>query len=212
MDYRSPIMADDLQMPTAPRLQHWQRAPEGRFTRPAALPGDRVLYSLPPQWTCRLLPNVLHEPESRQAGQVQLAEVGRSRGLTNAHIPAYTCSMRRKAGVLIPIERSILEAAMHLRRLRVDEFHGFQMAKEIKEQREARLLIGHGTLYRALGRLEQQGFLRSRWEDPMVAAEHNRPRRKLYELTAQGGAVGTELLTMAAEPMPPAWRAWMPST
>ena len=101
---------------------------------------------------------------------------------------------------------------MHLRRLRVDEFHGFQMAKEIKEQREARLLIGHGTLYRALGRLEQQGFLRSRWEDPMVAAEHNRPRRKLYELTGQGIAVGSELLTMPAEPMPPAWRAWKHST
>ena len=60
LDYRSPIIADDLQMPTAPRLQHWQRAPEGRFTSPAALPGERVLYSLPPQWTCRLLPNVLN--------------------------------------------------------------------------------------------------------------------------------------------------------
>ena len=119
--------------------------------------------------------------------------------------------MRRKAGVLIPIERSLLEAAMHLRRRRVDEFHGFQMAKEVKDQREARLLIGHGTLYRALGRLEQQGFLHSRWEDPMVAAQHNRPRRKLYELTGHGIAAGTEL-TMAAEPMPLAWRAWVPST
>ena len=113
--------------------------------------------------------------------------------------------MRRKQDVLIPIELSILEAAMRLGGEGV-EFHGFQIAKEIKEQREARLLTGHGTLYRALGRLEQQGHLRSRWEDPMVAAEHSRPRRRLYELTAPG--VAAYLAAAAtAETLPPVWRA-----
>ena len=91
--------------------------------------------------------------------------------------------MRRKAGQLIPIERSILAAAVLLRSQGVEEFHGFRLAKEIRDREGARLLTGHGTLYRALGRLEQQGFLHSTWEDPMVAAEQNRPRRKLYELT-----------------------------
>ena len=91
--------------------------------------------------------------------------------------------MRRKKGQLIPIERSILTAAVQLRSQGVDEFHGFRLAKEIKDQEGARLLTAHGTLYRALGRLEQQGFLHSTWEDPMVAAEENRPRRKLYRLT-----------------------------
>ena len=91
--------------------------------------------------------------------------------------------MRRKAGQLIPIERSILSAAVSLRSQGVEEFHGFGIAKEIRDQKGARLLTGHGTLYRALGRLEQQGFLQSTWEDPMVAAEQNRPRRKLYRLT-----------------------------
>ena len=91
--------------------------------------------------------------------------------------------MRRKAGQLIPIERSILVAAVRLRSEGVEEFHGFRLAKEIKDQEGARLLTAHGTLYRALGRLEQQGFLHSTWEDPMVAAEQNRPRRKLYTLT-----------------------------
>ena len=101
---------------------------------------------------------------------------------------------------------------MQLRGRRVYEFHGFQLAKEIKEKKEARLLIGHGTLYRALGRLEQKGILRSCWENPMVAAEHKRPRRKLYELTAQGIAVGSELLTIPAEFVAPALQVWMPLT
>lgn len=96
--------------------------------------------------------------------------------------------MRRKAGTLIPIEQSILVAAMQRRRLGVEEFHGYRIAKDIKDQEGARLLTGHGTLYRALGRLEKQGFLRSRWEDPVVAAEQNRPRRRLYTLTGAGTA------------------------
>lgn len=62
-------------------------------------------------------------------------------------------------------------------------FHGFRIAKEIRDREGARLLTGHGTLYRALGRLEQQGFLTGEWEDPQMAAEQNRPRRKLYKLT-----------------------------
>ncbi len=91
--------------------------------------------------------------------------------------------MRRKAGQLIPLERTILAAAMHLRGRGVEQFHGFRIAKEIRGREGARLLTGHGTLYRALARLEKQGFLQSTWEDPMLAAEESRPRRKLYQLT-----------------------------
>ncbi|MYD35586.1 MAG: hypothetical protein F4X20_00965 [Dehalococcoidia bacterium] len=94
--------------------------------------------------------------------------------------------MRRKQGALIPIEQSILVAAMELRARGDEEFHGFRIAREIKEQTAARLLTAHGTLYRALGRLEKQGYLSSRWEDPVLAAEESRPRRKFYKLTAAG--------------------------
>ena len=91
--------------------------------------------------------------------------------------------MRRKAGQLIPIERAILAAAMQLRTQGVEQFHGFRIAREIKDREGARLLTAHGTLYRALARLETQGFLQSTWEDPMIAAEESRPRRRLYKLT-----------------------------
>lgn len=103
--------------------------------------------------------------------------------LTKPQISAHNAYMRRKSGQLIPIEQSILVAAVRLRGQGIEEFHGFGIAKEIRDREGARLLTGHGTLYRALGRLEEQGFLIGRWEDPLVAAEENRPRRKLYKFT-----------------------------
>ena len=94
--------------------------------------------------------------------------------------------MRRKAGTLIPIEVSILEAGIDLRRLGVVEYHGFRVAKEIREREGARLLTAHGTLYKALDRMEKAGLLASRWEDPLIAAEEERPRRRLYQVTVAG--------------------------
>lgn len=97
--------------------------------------------------------------------------------------------MRRKPGHLLPIETDILVAAIHLSSGGSSTFHGFMIAKEIRDQKHARLLTAHGTLYRALARLEKQGYLASQWEEPALAAVDNRPRRKLYELTAAGAAV-----------------------
>jgi PadR family transcriptional regulator len=90
---------------------------------------------------------------------------------------------RRKPGTLLPLETEILEAALTLRSRQVT-FHGFGLAHAMREQTGSRSLTGHGTLYKALGRLEDFGLLTSRWEDPAVA--DGRPRRRLYELTGQG--------------------------
>ena len=43
-----------------------------------------------------------------------------------------------------------------------------------------------GTAYPALRRLEKAGLLRSRWERAADAHAEGRPRRRTYELTAQG--------------------------
>lgn len=43
-----------------------------------------------------------------------------------------------------------------------------------------------GTVYPALSRLSKQGLVGSRWEDPDVAEAEARPRRRYYELTADG--------------------------
>ena len=94
--------------------------------------------------------------------------------------------MRRKPGTLIPIELSILGAALDLSRAGQADFHGYAIAKEIREREEARRLAAQGTLYRALDRLEGLGLLEGRLEDPEVAAAEARPRRHLYKVTALG--------------------------
>ncbi len=43
-----------------------------------------------------------------------------------------------------------------------------------------------GTAYPALRRLEKSGLLRSRWENEKDAHAEGRPRRRIYELTAEG--------------------------
>lgn len=94
--------------------------------------------------------------------------------------------MRRKPGALVPLELSLLEAALALRDQAQPEFHGYAIATRLAEAKAARKLTAYGTLYRALGRLEKLGALQSRWEEPLSAETEGRPRRRLYSLTAEG--------------------------
>lgn len=94
--------------------------------------------------------------------------------------------MRRKPGQLLPIEIAILAAASGLGRAGDGEFHGFQLAKVLADQDGERGLTGHGTLYKALARLEAAGLLEDRWEDPDTALAEGRPRRRLYWITGLG--------------------------
>jgi DNA-binding PadR family transcriptional regulator len=96
--------------------------------------------------------------------------------------------VRRKAGHLVPLELAICEAAIALRARGEEAFHGYELAKTLAEAADAKLLTAHGTLYRALGRLEQMGLLESRWEDGAISARENRPARRLYTLTASADA------------------------
>jgi PadR family transcriptional regulator, regulatory protein PadR len=104
--------------------------------------------------------------------------------------------MRRKPGTLLPIEVSILEAALDLRAAGEPEFHGFYIAGRIRERAQARRLTSHGTLYKALERMERAGLLASRWEEPEAAATERRPRRRLYAVTG----AGERALAAAARP------------
>lgn len=97
---------------------------------------------------------------------------------------------RRKPGTLLPLETEILDAALSMRRSGQASFHGFGLAQAMREQAGSRALTGHGTLYKALARLEEFGLLASRWED--AAAAEGRPRRRLYELTGQGARVAEQ--------------------
>lgn len=86
---------------------------------------------------------------------------------------------RRRPGTLLPLELAVLETAIALG----DDFHGFGIAKALQTSTGARRLTAHGTLYKALGRMERAGLLSSRWEDP---APEGRPRRRLYTVSGAG--------------------------
>jgi DNA-binding PadR family transcriptional regulator len=98
----------------------------------------------------------------------------------------------------VPLERAICETAAALHRSGVQEFHGYELAKRLGDVADQRLLTAYGTLYRALGRMEQMGLLKSRWEDPAIPARENRPGRRLYQLTAAGESAAREATTQDA--------------
>lgn len=65
----------------------------------------------------------------------------------------------------------------------------------------ARTGLPSGTVYPTLGRLQQAGLVRSRWEGRRAADSEGRPRRRYYELTAAGVralAEGTARIRQAA--------------
>ena len=106
--------------------------------------------------------------------------------LPNRKISAYAVDMRRKPGWLLPLEERMLLTAVSLGE--GAEFHGFRLAKLLQEQHGDRKLTAHGTLYKALNRLEEWSLLESRWEAPQAAADERRPRRRLYTVTDEGRA------------------------
>jgi PadR family transcriptional regulator PadR len=112
--------------------------------------------------------------------------------LQNQHISAYNRLVRRKPGALVPLEYAICETAAGLHHSGIEEFHGYELAKRLGDIADQRLLTAYGTLYRALGRMEQMGLLKSRWEDPAIPARENRPGRRLYSLTAAGESAARE--------------------
>ena len=48
--------------------------------------------------------------------------------------------------------------------------------------------LASGTVYPALRRLEDAGYLLSKWERPGIAQQEQRPARKYYEVTRDGRA------------------------
>jgi transcriptional regulator len=59
--------------------------------------------------------------------------------------------------------------------------HGYGLARRIEQMSGDALRLNQGTLYPALVRLEQQGWIRAKW-----GASDNNRRAKFYELTRTG--------------------------
>ena len=59
--------------------------------------------------------------------------------------------------------------------------HGYGVARRIEETSKNRLTLNYGTLYPALLKLEQEGYIKAEWRQ----SENNR-RAKYYALTPAG--------------------------
>ena len=68
-----------------------------------------------------------------------------------------------------------------LKSLQHEPMHGFGVAGRIGQMSQAMLTVEQGSLYPALYRLEDQGWIRSEWG----VSDHNR-KAKFYSLTATG--------------------------
>jgi PadR family transcriptional regulator PadR len=73
-------------------------------------------------------------------------------------------------------------ALMILRTVEVlGPLHGYGIARRIEETSKQKIQLNYGTLYPALLKLEQEGFIKATWGQ----SENNR-RAKFYSLTAAG--------------------------
>jgi PadR family transcriptional regulator PadR len=73
-------------------------------------------------------------------------------------------------------------ALMALRTLEtMGPLHGYGIARRIEQTSGGRLALNYGTLYPALLKLEQEGYIRSEWG----VSENNR-KAKYYALTRAG--------------------------
>ena len=83
------------------------------------------------------------------------------------------------------MSKQVLQGTLDLMVLRTLEAmgpqHGFGLAKRILQMSEGTLDLNQGTLYPALLRLQQRGWIKSRW----AMSDSNR-RAKYYELTPRG--------------------------
>ncbi len=75
-----------------------------------------------------------------------------------------------------------------------DEKYGFQILHELREKSDGFFDLKEGTLYPALRRLEERGFVQSHWKEP-AAGEGGMPR-KYYRLTDRGRAALAEAVTI----------------
>jgi len=68
-----------------------------------------------------------------------------------------------------------------LRTIALEPMHGWAIAQRIRQVSKDVLQVGQGSLYPALHRLEQSGWIKARWGE----SDNNR-RAKYYSLTPDG--------------------------
>ena len=89
-------------------------------------------------------------------------------------------STREPGDERIPLLQGTLDLLI-LRTLIFGAQHGQGIARAIQQQSEDVLLVDHGTLYPALQRLEEQGWIAAEW-----GTSSNNRKARFYQLTKAG--------------------------
>jgi transcriptional regulator len=86
---------------------------------------------------------------------------------------------------MAPTKDDILRGTLDLLVLKtldtLGPLHGFGIARRIEQVSEDLLSVNQGTLYPALLRLEQKGWISSKW-----GVSENKRRARFYDLTRRG--------------------------
>lgn len=75
------------------------------------------------------------------------------------------------------------------------EKYGYQLIQELKQKSGGRLTLKEGTLYPALYRLEEEGWIQSRWSE----ASDKEAAKKYYRITLDGKQALEEIVTIWKE-------------
>jgi DNA-binding PadR family transcriptional regulator len=84
----------------------------------------------------------------------------------------------------LPLTPVVFEIALALAS---GERHGYEIMQEVASRTDGQIVLHPGTLYRALGRLLDQGLIEELDERP--AGDQDDERRRYYRLTSLGHAV-----------------------
>ena len=84
----------------------------------------------------------------------------------------------------LPLTPVVFEIALALA---AGERHGYEIMQDVERRTDGQIVLHPGTLYRALGRLLDQGLIEELAERP--AAGEDDERRRYYKLTPLGQAV-----------------------
>ena len=88
-------------------------------------------------------------------------------------------------GMTQPEKNSVWQGTLSLMVLRtlltMGEQHGYGIARRIEQTSEGKLSINYGTLYPALLKLEQEGYVAAEW-----GVSDNNRKAKFYTLTRAG--------------------------
>ncbi len=85
---------------------------------------------------------------------------------------------------MAPAHTNLLQGTLDLlilKALSLEPMHGWAISQRLEQLSQEALLVGQGSLYPALQRLEEKGWIDSMWR----STDQNR-RAKYYELTPAG--------------------------